>query len=50
MTSTNDESNPAWTPEEQEILDVVARRKGREWVERYADLILEQARGAGELE
>jgi len=38
------QSPPSWTPEEQEILDLVARAEGREWAEAHAYLILEQAR------
>ena len=37
------------TPEEQEIIDVVARSRGREFAEKNAALILEQARALGEL-
>jgi hypothetical protein len=37
------------TPEEQEIIDHVARVKGRDWAERYSHLILEQARAIGDL-
>jgi len=37
------------TPDEQSILDMVARRKGREYVERWADSILNQARAIGDL-
>lgn len=37
------------TPEEQRILDRVADRKGEAWAERHAELILCQARCAGQL-
>jgi len=37
------------TPEEQSVIDVVARRKGADWAERHAHLILEQARAIGDL-
>jgi hypothetical protein len=40
---------PHRTPEEQEIVDLVARRNGRKWAEEHAALILEQARAIGEL-
>src|SRR5262245_60039072 len=43
-------SKPKWTPEEQEIIDVVARSHGREFAEKYAELALEQARMVGDLE
>jgi hypothetical protein len=47
--NASDESPPDRTPEEQAILDLVARSNGREWVERHAALILEQARAIGDL-
>jgi len=37
------------TPEEQSIIDLVARSRGREWVEAHAESILTQARTVGEL-
>ena len=37
------------TPEEQAILDFVARTNGQEWAERHAHRILEEARLIGEL-
>ena len=37
------------TPDEQSILDMVARRKGRDYVERWAESILDQARAFGDL-
>lgn len=37
------------TPEEQQILDSVAERKGEEWAEEHAELILAQARLVGEI-
>ena len=40
---------PGRTLEESGILDAVARTEGREWVERHAELILEQARAIGNL-
>lgn len=42
-------AQPARTPEEQAIIDLVARSDGRGWAERHAHLILEQARAVGEL-
>jgi hypothetical protein len=38
-----------YTRDEQEILDLVARSEGREFVDKFAHLILEQARSVGEL-
>jgi hypothetical protein len=38
-----------FTADEQEILDLVARSEGREFVEKFAALILDQARALGEL-
>ena len=35
------------TPEEQQIIDQVAERKGREYAEEHAELILTQARLVG---
>jgi hypothetical protein len=40
---------PGTTPEERAILEIVARRKGWEWVDHHRDLILDQARLVGEL-
>ncbi|WP_276249180.1 hypothetical protein [Haladaptatus sp. YSMS36] len=37
------------TPEEQAIIDEVAERKGRDYAEEYAELVLIQARRIGEL-
>lgn len=37
------------TPEEQLILDLVAADRGREYAERWAERILEQARAIGDL-
>ena len=37
------------TPEEQRILDLVAADRGREYAERWAERILEQARAIGDL-
>jgi len=37
------------TPKEQAVIDEVAARKGREWAERHATLILNQARLIGDL-
>jgi hypothetical protein len=42
-------TSPHLTPEEQEIVDLVARRNGRKWAEEHAALILDQARAIGEL-
>jgi hypothetical protein len=44
------DAKPKRTPEEQAIIDVVAEREGREWADRHAYLILEQARALGELD
>jgi hypothetical protein len=41
--------NPDRTPEEQEIIDLVARDHGKEWAEAHAQLILDQARSLGKL-
>jgi hypothetical protein len=38
-----------YTAEEQEIIDFVAKSQGREFAEKNAHLILEQARRVGEL-
>jgi hypothetical protein len=43
-------SKPKYTPEEQEILDAIAKDRGREWADRHAELILEQAQSVGQLE
>jgi len=43
-------SKPKYTPLEQAVIDFVAKREGREWAEKYAELILEPARSVGELE
>jgi hypothetical protein len=40
---------PQWTRDEQSILDFVARSHGEAWVDRHAELILEQARAIGEI-
>lgn len=40
---------PGRTAEEADILDMVARDNGREWTERRADSILDQARAIGQL-
>lgn len=37
------------TPEEREIIEKVAERRGQEWAEHYAELILAQARAIGDL-
>ena len=37
------------TPDEQAILDAIERDRGRAFVERFAELILAQARAIGEL-
>jgi hypothetical protein len=46
-----DAARPAMqrTPEEQSIIDFVARSRGREWAEAHAESILTQARAAGDL-
>ncbi len=38
-----------FTPEEIQILAIVARGEGWEWTERHAHLVLDQARMIGEL-
>ena len=38
---------PKRTPEEQSIIDDVARGNGRDWAEMHAELILDQARAIG---
>lgn len=40
---------PERTPDEQAVIDLVARREDREWAEKHAHLILEQARAIGTL-
>jgi hypothetical protein len=40
---------PKRTPAEQRVLDLIAKDRGVEWVERNAALILEQAKALGEL-
>jgi len=42
-------SEPKRTPEEQQVIDVVARRRGREFAEKNAELALDQARSIGVL-
>lgn len=37
------------TAEEQQILDMVAKTEGQAWVDRHAELILDQARSIGDL-
>jgi hypothetical protein len=37
------------TPEEQRVLDEMAKRRGEEFVDKHAELILAQARKVGEL-
>jgi hypothetical protein len=37
------------TPAEQRVIEKVAERKGREWAEEHATLILAQARRVGEI-
>ena len=37
------------TPEEQDIIDLVARSMGAKWAEDHASQILADARGVGEL-
>jgi hypothetical protein len=37
------------TPEEQRILNAIARERGQAFVDRHAELILEQARQVGDL-
>lgn len=38
------------TPEGQQILEDTVERKGEEWVENHADLVLDQARKVGMVE
>ncbi|WP_256562730.1 hypothetical protein [Halomarina pelagica] len=42
-------SNESWTSKEQAIIDGVAERKGDEWAEKHAELVLAQARLLGDL-
>lgn len=44
------ESGTDRTPEEQHVIDVVAERKGTEYAERHAKLILLDARRVGIIE
>jgi len=39
----------SYTAQEQEILRMVARNEGKEWAEKHAHLILDQARAIGDL-
>jgi hypothetical protein len=39
----------SYTAEEQDILRMAAKNEGKEWVEKHAHLILEQARTIGDL-
>jgi hypothetical protein len=48
-TEVKPKRSPARTPEEQSVLDDVERTHGAAWVERHAELILEQARFIGNL-
>lgn len=48
-TPATNGTKPKRTPEEQEILDAVARGRGAEWTEANAELILNQAREFGDL-
>ncbi len=50
-TVTPATTRPKRTPEEQAILDLMAEtdERGREWVEKNAELILDQAREFGNL-
>lgn len=48
MTDPNG-TKPKRTPEEQQVLDAVAKIRGQDWVDANAELILEQARALGEL-
>ncbi|KAB1198347.1 MULTISPECIES: hypothetical protein [Haloferax] len=43
------ENDSEWTPAEQEIIDIVAERKGREYAEEHAELALKQAELVGVL-
>lgn len=43
------ENNSDRPPAEQEIIDMVAERKGHEYAEEHAELILLQAKRVGEL-
>lgn len=50
MTASGDDSiTPRWTPEEQSIIDLVARTRGRQFAEENAEPILAEARAFGEL-
>jgi hypothetical protein len=47
--TTTASTRPKRTPEEEAVLALAARRNGREWSEKHAELILEQARAVGSL-
>lgn len=48
-TTTPPGARPPRTREEQSVLDVVARRLGQPYVDRWAESILAQARAIGDL-
>lgn len=48
-TQASETPRPQRTPEEQAILDVVARSRGQEFADKFAELILAQAREIGDL-
>jgi hypothetical protein len=47
--TTTASTRPKRTPEEEAVLALAAGRNGREWSEKHAELILEQARAVGSL-
>jgi hypothetical protein len=42
-------SKPSRTPAEQRLLDSFVKSRGQEYVDRHAELILDQARAFGDL-
>ena len=42
-------TKPSRTPAEQRLLDSFAKERGQEYVDRHAELILDQARAFGDL-
>ena len=47
--SQSSDGDPKWNPDEQRILDEMAKRRGEEFIEEYDDLIVAQAKLIGEL-
>ncbi len=46
---TSGKAAPPRTPAEQRLLDSFAKSRGQEYVDRHADLILDQAKSFGDL-